>query len=195
MGGRETVQCRIHANASLKALKLKQMNAIISSNLNTLCEFIVCSKYSQECMYRSCDVCKDNLRGIYHDCNTDSAETVTYFEWNNVTETKTTAKGEVITVKIVKKVEKVATKKQLCTAFEQDLQNLLPHQFRILHQFGALRAKKKNLTAEECVLQVDFSENYACKANEEIQSMHFGASRAQVTLHTCSSIINVMLGF
>jgi len=31
---------------------------------------------------------------------------------------------------------------------------------------------------------VDFSENYALKCNEEIQTMHFGASRQQLSLHT-----------
>ncbi|CAB3249617.1 unnamed protein product [Arctia plantaginis] len=31
---------------------------------------------------------------------------------------------------------------------------------------------------------MDFSENYMCKYNQEIQSVHFGASRQQITLHT-----------
>ena len=43
---------------------------------------------------------------------------------------------------------------------------------------------KKKMTTNECVLQVDFSKNYACKAATEIQAMHFGGSRRQVTIHT-----------
>ncbi len=34
------------------------------------------------------------------------------------------------------------------------------------------------------MIHVDFSENYVCKMSEEIQSMHFGASKRQITLHT-----------
>jgi hypothetical protein len=74
---------------------------------------------------------------------------------------------------------------QTKTYFENELKKLLPHQFRIIHQFKTIRMLKNNLTSEECVLQIDFSENYSCKANEEIQSMHFGASRSQISLHTC----------
>lgn len=33
-------------------------------------------------------------------------------------------------------------------------------------------------------LHVDFSENYKCKYSAEPQSVHFGASRKQITLHT-----------
>lgn len=34
------------------------------------------------------------------------------------------------------------------------------------------------------VLHVDFSENYACKLNTEIQSFHFGGNRQQASIHT-----------
>lgn len=36
----------------------------------------------------------------------------------------------------------------------------------------------------EVMVHVDFAENYDCKLNREIQSMHFGASKRQITLHT-----------
>ena len=31
---------------------------------------------------------------------------------------------------------------------------------------------------------MDFSENYSCKYQKEIQSVHFGASQKQISLHT-----------
>ncbi|XP_052224930.1 uncharacterized protein LOC127840558 [Dreissena polymorpha] len=34
------------------------------------------------------------------------------------------------------------------------------------------------------MVHIDFSENYACKYSDEIQSMHFGGSRNQLSLHT-----------
>ena len=36
----------------------------------------------------------------------------------------------------------------------------------------------------EAYILVDFSENYVCKYSKEVQSVHFGASKAQISLHT-----------
>ena len=43
---------------------------------------------------------------------------------------------------------------------------------------------RQNITHEEIVMHIDFSENFCCKYSSEIQSMHFGASRRQISLHT-----------
>jgi hypothetical protein len=37
---------------------------------------------------------------------------------------------------------------------------------------------------DECLIQIDFSENCSCKYSNEIQSVHFGSSHQQATLHT-----------
>lgn len=34
------------------------------------------------------------------------------------------------------------------------------------------------------LLQIDFLQNYVAKCTKEIQSMHFGASKPQISLHT-----------
>ena len=39
------------------------------------------------------------------------------------------------------------------------------------------------MKSNEVLLHVDFSENYECKLEREIQSMHFGASEKEITLH------------
>ena len=46
------------------------------------------------------------------------------------------------------------------------------------------RQIKLNLGDDVCLLHIDFSENYACKYNQEIQSVHFGGSHKQASLHT-----------
>lgn len=43
---------------------------------------------------------------------------------------------------------------------------------------------KENLKNNEMVLHIDFSENYECKLNTEIQAFHFGCNRQQVTIRT-----------
>ncbi len=40
------------------------------------------------------------------------------------------------------------------------------------------------MAQNECLIHVDFSENWRAKFHKEIQSVHFGASQAQITLHT-----------
>ena len=43
---------------------------------------------------------------------------------------------------------------------------------------------KENMTEDEIFIHMDFSENYKCKLQSEIQSMHFGASQRQISVHT-----------
>lgn len=47
------------------------------------------------------------------------------------------------------------------------------------------RALKESLREDEIALHVDFSENFSCKLNSELQAFHFGESRKQATVHTC----------
>ncbi|GBL72854.1 hypothetical protein AVEN_128052-1 [Araneus ventricosus] len=43
---------------------------------------------------------------------------------------------------------------------------------------------KSSLSQNSILLHRDFSENFNCKFAEEIQAIHFGGNRQQVTLHT-----------
>lgn len=47
-----------------------------------------------------------------------------------------------------------------------------------------MKSLKDDLSSNECLVHVDFSENYACKLESEVLGMHFGASRNQVSLNT-----------
>jgi len=58
------------------------------------------------------------------------------------------------------------------------------HLFNLRHQFREYRDLKESLTNEEVVVHVDYSENWTTKYSKETQSVHFGASQQQVTLHT-----------
>lgn len=58
------------------------------------------------------------------------------------------------------------------------------HVFNIKAQFRNFRKCLENLQSDEVVLVVDFSENYSCKYEKEIQGHHFVGSRNQVSFHT-----------
>ena len=73
---------------------------------------------------------------------------------------------------------------QLAEAFYHALESIASDQFNWMHQARKIREFKGNLQENDLALHIDFSENYGCKLNTEIQAFHFGGSRSQVTLHT-----------
>ena len=54
----------------------------------------------------------------------------------------------------------------------------------MVKQFGFYKELKENLTEHDALIHIDFSENYFCKWDSEIQSAHYGASKKQLSLHT-----------
>lgn len=73
---------------------------------------------------------------------------------------------------------------QLIKELNDQLPEFLKHIYNIPSQYKSIKLLKENLKKDECLIHMDFSENYSCKYSMEVQSMHFGASRPQVTLHT-----------
>lgn len=63
------------------------------------------------------------------------------------------------------------------------------HVSKIKHQRAAIQNFKKTLKQDEVLIHSDFGENYNCKYESEIQSAHFGGSKAQLSLHTVLSIV------
>lgn len=72
----------------------------------------------------------------------------------------------------------------LIVDFQEQIAKIARHLFNIKHQYKALRTLRENSEDSEVVIHIDFSENYNCKYDKEIQSVHFGASQIQITLHT-----------
>lgn len=58
------------------------------------------------------------------------------------------------------------------------------HAFHIRQQYRHCSELKRNMAENECIIHVDFTENYICRYASEIQAVHFGASHEQATLHT-----------
>ncbi|CAH2101378.1 unnamed protein product [Euphydryas editha] len=88
------------------------------------------------------------------------------------------------TTKKTVKTEKNGTITQLLRDFENDIKPFKKHYFNNIHQQEKYQYIINNLKENEAVVICDFSENYETKLSEEIQSMHFGASKSQITLHT-----------
>lgn len=65
----------------------------------------------------------------------------------------------------------------LCTTYRR-------HLFNLKNQYRHYREQRETLKDTEGFIHVDFSENYNAKMPKEIQSMYFGASLPQISLHT-----------
>ena len=87
-------------------------------------------------------------------------------------------------VTITVKQEMRGTIGDLLDECHSQLGRFKPHYYNIRHQYKFYRTLKRNMMSNECLMHIDFSENYACKMQNEVLSAHFGASKKQTSLHT-----------
>ncbi|CAH2095032.1 unnamed protein product [Euphydryas editha] len=118
----------------------------------------------------------------------DPEMTIEWKMWETVQHTykKKTANDKNISMltKKTTKTNKTGTVQLLIDALEADIPKFKTHVFNFLHQNDEYKNCKEHLDENEAAIHCDFSENYVCKMGTEVQSMHFGASKIQVTLHT-----------
>lgn len=180
LADRETCMCKQHENLGFIAKKLHQMHVIDTFNLESLTEAITCDITSKQCMYGECDKCSNKsypLTGHYK-----ATDRVSYLQWATVDKKHKDDSGA--TSKVTLKKEYESSQEELVETFATLLQKFRRHLYNIRQQYAFSRALKQNLPANQCVVHVDFSENYACKYSAEVQCVHFGASHQQATLHT-----------
>ena len=104
---------------------------------------------------------------------------VIYTQWRTVAETLPTDTER--TFSITKKAKDKATKLE---RFQSSLAKFRRHLYTIRHQLSSCREMRRRLPPSECVIRIGFSENFSGKLVSAIQSVHFGGSHKQVTLHT-----------
>jgi len=182
---RDTCMCKIHSNMMFMAAKLHQQHVISTTNLDEVVDSVVCDSSSLECMYGLCPSCKDRDVEIIADYDKD--EEIWWWEWITKKEVHERKKGDSVqtfTSQITVKEKHMGSLYDLVMSFQQRMTKLKQHTFNIRHQYRIYRKLKMSMSAEECIIHIDFAENYLCKYSTEIQSVHFGGSHKQVTLHT-----------
>ena len=95
-----------------------------------------------------------------------------------------TIKDNLRKVTLPAKSEVKGTLGELVTVFNERLAQLKRHQFNVCHQYRHYRYLRHQINANECLIHVDFSENYIVKFASAISSARYGASQHQITLHT-----------
>ena len=132
-------------------------------------------------MYGTCEVCAQKTPSLLCDYSADAR--VSYCQWVSVTEEKTNKHGQPVAVKLTRKETIESTLQELLNNFNSQVIRFKKHIFIIRHQFAQYRHLKGTLSDNECMIHIDFAENFLCQYATEIQSVHFGGSHEQATLH------------
>ncbi|XP_049421729.1 uncharacterized protein LOC125882102 [Epinephelus fuscoguttatus] len=172
-----TGACLDHEDVKLLTKKLHQKGLLKTTSMSQLLSSIVCSPDNKTCMYRVCPKCCYNEIEIPVP---QAEETMTWHQWIR----KSMSEGPKTYMNFVKETQ-TGTCAELLNIFNQKLDSLAKHHYNWLRQAKECRALKESLREDEIVLHVDFSENFSCKLNSEVQAFHFGGSRKQATVHTC----------
>ena len=147
---------------------LQSQGLLSSRNIEEMCEATMCDPKS--CAYGECLlICHPMLK-------TPGEENIRLSQW--MTEKINDEKVSTITVK-----REITTEHDLNKDFQERLLHFRCHVFNIKWQFDAYRELRRSLKHNDSLLHIDFCENYVCKYSEEIQSVHFGGSHQQASLH------------
>lgn len=178
---RNTCLCVKHSNMELLTAKLRNLGISKSGDPEDLLDELCCDIDNVQCAMNSCDKCSKSIIDVL--CSSEDQKEIEYSKWVTQTEDKI-IKGTVKKIKITKKITVQSTRSQLIKVFNDELPTFKKHVFYANHQMNTMQEKRLSLISNELFLQIDFSENYVAKSYEEIQSMHFGASKRQISLHT-----------
>ncbi len=164
----ETCLCKLHDNLGFVAQKLFSMKLLNTPELETLMAEICCDQTNKECMYNDCGKYKEKEFTLLR--KYEGSTQVAYMQW--VTEdTKGQTKDNTETTfkkTVKKKVETMLD--DLIELFNNMLVKFKCHAFNIRQQYRYSRELKRNMAENECIIHVDFSENYICTVNMHLRS-------------------------
>ena len=178
---RQTCLCITHENMDLRLSKLNQLKAIPDKRATTVLAGVACDVTAKSCMYGDCTSCSDLSIEISKDV--DASTPATWQEWKSIKEERD-INGSKKQVTITKKIMHERTLVQLVEIVNSQLPKFKRHQFNMHHQQAYYKQLRDSLQPDECMIHIDYAENYLCKSAREVQAAHFGASHRQVTLHT-----------
>lgn len=180
INSRDTCLCTLCENIQLIVQKLFLLEMIEDNSAEKLYKRICCVPEKENCLERTCPNCSNkNIVFKYF----SPEDKITYQRWIQKTETVMVS-GKPKECKKTLKTKLFGSKQELVDLLTKTFFTYMQHICNRNHQYRYLDELKKNLPQNQIIIHMDFSENYLCKYNREIQSMHFGGSKEQVVLHT-----------
>ncbi|XP_042269619.1 uncharacterized protein LOC121898523 [Thunnus maccoyii] len=132
---------------------------------------------NKKCVFRQCAKC------CYSEMEPAIPNDTGLVSWHQWQKEKVSSEGKIYSHFVKREV--TGKWEDLLKSFNEKLERLTKHHYTWIHQVEQCRALKNSLRNHEALVHMDFSENYSCKLNVEVQSYHWGGSRRQATVHTC----------
>ena len=170
--------CKYHENFIFAVDALHKANPNFPTYTHNLPETLLCPSPTEECWLNECPNCQD-CKGFKDNYSFEDASEPTYswYVWKNVENNRITKTVEDGTIEdllehmcslIPKFLEHCYVKRKQADAYNKERDAALSETYN----------------PETALLQVDFSENYTCVHQDEVQSAHWHQS--QVTLFTAA---------
>ncbi|KAK3718975.1 hypothetical protein QZH41_003331 [Actinostola sp. cb2023] len=173
--------CQQHDNIRLLCDCLGKEIPSFPQYSSSFVDVFVCDSNNESCMTGECKDCPDFLEEMKEEAPLD--EITTWYQWERVTQEVPGKKGKAASLtKKMQKVHKEGTVEEALQSLDTKMPPFLKHVFIKRNQARFFQEKIKNLKPEEAVVQFDFSENYTCLQQDEIQSAYY--NQEQVTLFT-----------
>ena len=148
----------------------------------TLCPKANNAQYHQkECLERTCTKCGVNDRHFLEG-ELDSSATANTATWQKFSYVGTgtfSENGKEKKKLVLETLESPVG--EMFAHFKKQLESYPAHQFRAAWQNDQLKSLTENLPLNHVVAVHDYSENYSCKQQDQVQSMYF--SQAQASIH------------
>ena len=178
---RETCLFLTHENMTQMLDALAHLDAISKNRPSKMLQMVACDVAAKRCMYGECTECGG--ASIQISCNVDTSSPATWQVWKSVKEQREVG-GANVQVTVMKQVTESGAIDDLVDAVNRLMPKFKRHHFNMVHQQQFYSTLRKDLAAGECMVHVDYAENYLGKSAREVQAAHFGASHRQITLHT-----------
>lgn len=180
---RDTCRCTKHANFEYMIEKLHLLKVVAQTKNDDITKIVCCDSNKIDCMFGICVRCKNKSIPIELGADKKNEECF-YYSWETIKENRIDKNNKEIVVSLTVLQKITCTMEELVRKAQEALPQFCKHVYNVNHQFKAMKQLKESLCANEVVILMDFSENFICKYSQEVQSVHFGASKVQVTLHT-----------
>ena len=172
--------CEKCENLNLKREALEKICTVKFDDIYKMVNLTLCNKpddqkwHHKRCIDRECENCGTSKIQKVLIAQAPKHDTDVHWKvWENVT-VKTNSKRKMI-------VQKTGKIQELISQTLKELESFSQHIFLAKWQYHQYNELKNNLKEGTVVMTMDFSENYRCENQREIQSAHFGYS--QLTLH------------
>lgn len=167
----------------------KQQNSLslpIYEHLSDLLEETLCSKlenrmhHAKECIQRECERCSvEKFRVLPEE--TDMSEDAPDVKWKKFEYVSNGQTQDGKTKKRLQLVDKITKPGELFACFQNPLTTYTAHSFRAQWQHQQLQELTRQLPPHHVVTVHDYSENYNCQMQDQLQSLYF--SQVQASVH------------